>query len=268
MNGAGAGRSRLGRKVLLLVGAGPGMGRTVAQLAAIRGMDVALVARSAAPLEETAELVREAGGDALVFAVDATDRTAMRSVVDGVMARFGRLDVLVHSLLPPHLLERVLGLREEQLDEWRRSVEISTYGALLAGYYCAPAMIGSGGGSMVFVTATSGLQSYASVSAHAVGKAGIHALMQSLASELGTSGIRCNAVAVGVLDGVTSRGSALHHDPQVAADLARAVDGATAALGRNPSEREAAEVALFLASDASSGMTGQIVAVDGGKVFH
>jgi len=192
----------------------------------------------------------------------------MRNVVASLMGHYGRLDCLVHSLLPPHLLTRVLSLTEPQLEEWRRSVEISTFGALLAAYYCAPPMVAGGGGSMVFVTATSGLQSYPSVSAHAVGKAGIHALVQSLASELGGTGIRANAVAIGIIDGATSRGSPSHPDPQVAVDLARAVDPASTALGRNPSEREAAEVALFLAGEASSGMTGQIVAVDGGRFFH
>lgn len=256
------------RPVMLIVGAGPGMGRCVAVRAAQRGMDVALVARNAPLLEETAELVRSHGGRALPLPADATDADAMRGVVDTIMAQFGQLDALVHSLLPPHLFKRIVGMEVEHLEAWRRSVEVSTFGALLAAYHAAPPMIAAGRGSMVFVTATSGLRSYPAVSSHAVGKAGIHALMQSVASELGASGIRANAVAVGVIDGATSRSTPVQEDPQIAADLKRAVDAGGGALGRNITEDEATEAVLFLAGDASSGMTGQIVAVDGGRIFH
>lgn len=253
---------------MLIVGAGPGMGRAVALLAASRGMDVALVARSAEPLEETAALVEGAGARSLALPADATDADAMAGVVDAVMARFGRIDVLVHSLLPPHLFHRVLSMERNQLEDWRRSVEISTYGALLSAYHVARPMAAAGRGSMVFVTATSGLQSYPAVSSHAVGKAGIHALMQSLASELGEAGIRANAVAVGVIAGKTSQTRRVYDDPQITRDLARAVDAGGGALGRNITEEEAAEAVLFLASAASSGTTGQILVVDGGRVFH
>lgn len=256
------------RPVMLIVGAGPGMGRAVALLAARRGMDVALVARSAGPLRETAAQVEALGAAALCLPADATDPDAMEQVVAAVLARFSRLDVLVHSLLPPHLFHRIAKMEKDDLEKWRRSVEISTFGALLAAYHAARPMIAAKRGAMVFVTATSGLQSYPAVSSHAVGKAGIHALMQSLASELGEYAIRANAVAVGVITGETSKSRPVYDDPQINADLDRAIDAGGGALGRNITEREAAEAVLFLASDASSGTTGQILAVDGGRIFH
>lgn len=256
------------RPVMLIVGAGPGMGRTVAMLAAQRGMDVALIARSEAPLKETAAMVEAHGAAALRLPGDATDADVVEKAVEAVVTRFGRLDMLVHSLLPPHLFHRIAKMQKEEVEQWRRSVEISTFGALLAAYHAARPMIAAGRGSMVFVTATSGLQSYPAVSSHAVGKAGIYALMQSLASELGEEGIRANAVAVGVISGETSRTRPVYDDPQINADLERAIDAGGGALGRNITEREAAEAVLFLASDASSGITGQILAVDGGRIFH
>lgn len=100
------------------------------------------------------------------------------------------------------------------------------------------------------------------------GAAGTHALMQSLASDLGEHGVRANAVAVGVIAGETSKARPVYEDPQINADLERAIDAGGGALGRNITEREAAEALLFLASDASSGTTGQILAVDGGRIFH
>lgn len=244
------------------------MGRAVALLAAQRGMDVALVARSDSTLQATASQVVAAGGSALCLPADATDAATMATIVPAILDRFGRLDVLVHSLLPPHLFHRIAAMDEVGIEQWRKSVEISTFGALLASYHAAQPMIAAGRGSMVFVTATSGLKSYPAVSSHAVGKAGIHALMQSLASELGELGIRSNAVAVGVITGETSKTRQVYDDPQINADLERAIDAGGGALGRNITEREAAEAVWFLASEASSGTTGQILAVDGGRVFH
>jgi NAD(P)-dependent dehydrogenase (short-subunit alcohol dehydrogenase family) len=258
----------MSRPVMLIAGAGPGMGRATALLAARRGYDVALLARRAAILEETAGLVEQAGGQALCLPADATRAEEVRAAVERVLERFGRLDALVHSLLPPHLFKRIIDLTADDLETWRRSVEVSHFGALLMAHAVARPMAAAGGGSMVFVTATAGLQSYPAVSAHAVGKAGIHALMQSLASELGPQGVRANAVAIGVIDGVTSRGPMGDMEPQMAEDICRAVDARAAALRRNITEQEAAETVLFLAGGASSGITGQILAADAGRLFH
>lgn len=253
---------------MLIVGAGPGLGRTLAVAAARSGRDVALVARRQEVIEETAALVKAEGAAALALPADATDLDTMADVVAAVVARWGRIDSLVHSLLPPHLFRRVLAMDRDELAAWRRSVEISTYGALVAAYHAAPHMVAARRGSLVFVTATSGLQSYPSISSHAVGKAGIHALMQSLASELGEHGVRANAVAVGSIEGATKRTLPAFDDPHVAQDMKRAGEQSRGALGRLVSEQEAAHAILFLASGASGGMTGQILAVDGGRIFH
>ncbi len=258
----------MARPVMMIAGAGPGMGRAVAVMAAERGYDLALIARRAPILEETAELVREVGGAALCLPADVTDAAAVAALMAKHMAHFGRLDVLVHSILPPHLFKRILDLTPDDLEDWRKSAEVSTFGALLMAHAAAKPMAAAGRGSMVFGTATSGLQSYPAVSAHAVGKAAIHSLMQSLASELGPLGIRANAMAVGVIDGVTARAPMAAMPAQMAEDIRRAVDASEGALRRNITEGEAAEAIMFLASEASSGITGQILAVDGGRIFH
>lgn len=251
-------------RVLLITGAGPGMGRAVAVQAASAGADVALVARTPATLEETAELVRARGREALCLPTDVSKPAAVKQAVNATFARFGRIDTLVHSILPPHLLKRVLDLQDEDLETWRQSVETSIFGALLVGRAVAHGMVIAGGGAMVFVTATSALQGYPAVSAHAAGKAGIHSLVQCMASEFGAHGIRVNAVAVGVIEPETPRQSPLDLPP----DIERMVDARDGALQRNVSADEVTNTVLFLGSDASSGITGQIVAVDGGRFFH
>ena len=258
----------LSNRVVLITGAGPGMGRAVAVQAARAGADVVLVARTLETLQQTAELVANEGRRALSLVADVTDAVAVQAVVDEALQAFGRIDTLVHSILPPHLLKRVLALEERDLATWQRSVEVSTFGALLAARAVAHPMAKAGRGSMVFVTATSAMQGYPGVSAHAVGKAGIHALAQCLASELGPLGIRVNSVAVGVIDGETSRSLPVDLEPQVREDIEYAIDASGGALRRNVTEREVAEAVLFLASEASSGTSGQILAVDGGRFFH
>lgn len=258
----------LSNRVTLITGAGPGMGRAVAVQAAQAGSDVVLVARTRQILEQTAELVAKVGRQVLCLPADVTDVAAIQDVVDTTLQKFGRIDALVHSILPPHLFKRVLALEEDDLQEWKRSVEISTYGALLASRAVAHPMVKAGRGSIVFVTATSAFQGYPAVSAHAVGKAGIHSLAQCLASELGPLGVRVNSVAVGVIDGETAHNFPTDLEPQIRADIQHAIDASGGALRRNVTEREVAEAVLFFASDAASGTSGQILSVDGGRYFH
>jgi 3-oxoacyl-[acyl-carrier protein] reductase len=167
------------------------MGRAVAVMAAERGYDLALIARCAPILEQTAALVREVGGAALCLPADVTDAAAVARLMARHMAHFGRLDVLVHSILPPHLFKRILDLTPDDLEDWRKSAEISIFGALLMAHTAAKPMAAAGRGSMVFGTATSGLQSYPAVSAHAVGKAAIHSLMQKPCERAGPARHSC-----------------------------------------------------------------------------
>ena len=253
---------------MLIAGAGPGMGRSVAVLAAQRGFDLALVARTAQTLQQTAELVRAAGASALCVPADVSQPDEVAALVQRTLERFGHIEALVHSILPPPLFKRILAIEQSEVEAWRKSVESSIFSAFLMARASAQSMASAGRGSMVFVTATSALQGYPAVSAHAVGKAGIHSLMQSLASELGAFGVRANAMAVGVIDGTTSRRQHPGLDAQMQTDIRRAVDASQGALRRNITEREAAEAILFLASEASSGITGQILVNDGGRLFH
>jgi len=252
-------------KVLLMCGAGPGVGRAVAMKAAERGADIALLARTSKTLEETAAVLKSKGSRALCVQADVADPQAARAAVNTTLQHYGRIDILVHSILPPHLLKPVLDLTDEDLPDWRNSVSTSIFGALTVSRTVAHAMVSRGGGAIVFITATSALQGYPTVSAHAAGKAGIHSLAQCLASELGPRGIRVNCVAPGVIEGATVHAS--FPDPQRRADFV-ASQAALNATRRMPTDADVAEAALFLGSDAAAGTTGQILAVDGGRFFH
>jgi NAD(P)-dependent dehydrogenase (short-subunit alcohol dehydrogenase family) len=117
-------------KVLLMCGAGPGVGRAIATLAASRGAALALLARTRATLQATASLASET--QALCLTADVADPTAVRTAVDATLDRFGRIDVLVHSILPPHLLKQVLELDDVDLPAWQHSLMTSVFGAFPA----------------------------------------------------------------------------------------------------------------------------------------
>jgi NAD(P)-dependent dehydrogenase (short-subunit alcohol dehydrogenase family) len=249
-----------------MCGAGPGVGRAVAILAAQRGANVALLARTAPTLHQTAAAVETAGTRSLCVPADVSDPLAVQDAIERTLRQFGRIDVLVHSILPPsHLLKPVLDLDDDDLPAWRDSVNTSVFGALTVSRAVAREMTANGSGSIVFITATSALQGYPTVSAHAAGKAGIHALAQCLAAELGPRGVRVNCVAPGVINGATMR----HHfeDPRQREEFA-ASQAALNPLRRMPTDADVAEAALFLASEAAAGITGQILPVDGGRLFH
>lgn len=252
-------------KVLLMCGAGPGVGRAVASQAARRGASVALIARSASTVKATADAIGSTGSRVVCVTADVADGDAVAIAIDTVIRTFGHIDALVHSILPPHLLKPVLELEDRDLPVWRDSVSSSAFGALAVSRCVAREMVKRGSGSIVFVTATSALQGYASVSAHAAGKAGIHALAQCLAAELGPRGIRVNCVAPGVINGATVNAG-------FRSDTARAAfvesQSAMNSLRRMPTDEEVAETVLFLASDAAAGISGQILCVDGGRFFH
>jgi NAD(P)-dependent dehydrogenase (short-subunit alcohol dehydrogenase family) len=144
-------------------------------------------------------------------------------------------------------------------------VETSVFGALLVSRAAAQAMARRRSGSIVFITATSALQGYETVSAHAAGKAGIHSLAQCLTSELGPLGIRVNCVAPGVILGATVRRNIVDPGSLEAFVVKQAGQNA---LRRMPCDEEVARAALFLASDAAAGITGQILVVDAGRFFH
>jgi NAD(P)-dependent dehydrogenase (short-subunit alcohol dehydrogenase family) len=255
----------LAGKVVLMCGAGPGVGRAVAILAAQRGANVALLARTAPTLHQTAAAVETAGARSLCLPANVSDPVAVQDAIDRTVQQFGRIDALVHSILPPHLLKPVLELEEQDLPAWRESVNTSIFGALTVSRAVAREMAAQGSGSIVFITATSALQGYPTVSAHAAGKAGIHALAQCLAAELGPRGVRVNCVAPGVIDGATVR----HHiaDASLRAEFV-ASQAALNPIRRMPTDADVAEAALFFASEAAAGITGQILAVDGGRLFH
>jgi len=188
-------------QVVMIVGAGPGLGATLARRCAADGADVVIAARTASTLDGIAAEVRDHGQRALAVPTDVVDREQVRALVERAHQEFGRIDVLVNAAFPPGPGGHVVDMDDDDLDAWRRSVDAGAYGTLLACRFVAPHMIEAGSGSIVNVTSMTSRLAHGGRSDYAAGKAAMHRLGWALADELGPRGIRVNAVAPGAIWG-------------------------------------------------------------------
>jgi dihydroanticapsin dehydrogenase len=247
---------RLAGKRVVLTGAAANIGRATALLFAREGARVAIgdVDERAA---ETAEAIRGAGGEATFTRTDVSVAGDVQALVDGAAARWGGLDVLVCNA--GRL--RTGAVTELPLDEWERILAVNARSCFLGARFAVPHLRRAGGGSIVNTSSQVGLHGAPGATAYAASKGAIVAFSKALALELAPDRIRVNAICPGWVD-------TPFNDPAIEmlggreahAELVRA----TIPLGRQATPEEIAEGMLFLASDASSYMTGQVLPIDGG----
>jgi NAD(P)-dependent dehydrogenase (short-subunit alcohol dehydrogenase family) len=256
--------------VVVITGAGPGLGTTLARRCAEEGADVVVAARTAATLDAIVKEVEAAGRRGLAVPTDVVDRDQMRALAATASDELGRIDVLVNAAFPGSHRKHVIDMDDEYLDAWRAAIDIAAYGTLLACRFVAPFMVEAGRGSIVNLTSMSSRLAYGGRSDYAAGKAAVHRLGWALADELGPSGVRVNAVAPGlimspVLDHwmeTTARERGITYEEQYAEHVQ------AMALRRIATEDEVANAVLFFASDMSSAITGATLDVNSGQLFQ
>jgi NAD(P)-dependent dehydrogenase (short-subunit alcohol dehydrogenase family) len=248
---------RLRGKRAIITGAASGIGRASAALFAEQGATLVVADVNAEGLEETAAAIRKSGGQVEACIGDAADAEHVQLLVDRCLANYGAPDVFFANAgiagLPVSILD-------ERLEDWERTLRVNLIGCFLAIKAVAPHMVKAGKGSILLTASVAGLRSGAGPSAYSASKAGVISLAQTAASQLAASGVRVNAICPGLIyTGMT----------QPLFDYAIAM-GKQAKIGKhNPMQRaalplEVATLALYLASDESSYITGQHIAVDGG----
>ena len=248
--------SRLSGRTAVITGAASGIGRAAAILFAKEGANLVCVDRAEA-VADTASAIQSAGGRAVALTGDAGEEAFVREYLTRAQSECGGLDVVwanagVSGGWVPY--------PEQDAAHWAEILRINLIGAFLAIKHATPGMIAKGTGSIILTASVAGIRSGAGGSPYSASKAGVISLAQTSANELYGTGVRVNAIAPGLIEtGMTTP----------IFDGARA-RGNEARIGQlNPLTRygvpdEIAHAGLFLASDDSSYVNGQTIAVDGG----
>jgi 3alpha(or 20beta)-hydroxysteroid dehydrogenase len=237
--------SRLESKVAIVTGAARGQGEAEARLFAHEGAQVVI----ADVLDAEGEAVaKDLGDDALFVHLDVRDEQNWADVVTSTVERFGHLDVLVNNAAVHHIVK----IEDETVEGFERMFRVNLIGTFLGIRTCAPALRRSGHGSIVNISSTAGLVGFRGHGAYGASKWGVRGLTKVAAIELGPE-IRVNSVHPG----------AIETDMLPEGDPARF---RRLPLRRTGQPEEVAELALFLASDASSYITGAEFVVDAGMV--
>jgi 3-oxoacyl-[acyl-carrier protein] reductase len=249
---------RLDGRTAIVTGAGKGLGRAFSLRLAEEGARIVAVTRADMEgLEETARIVREAGGQALVSRVDVTSRADVERMASEAAEEFGRIDILVNNAAYYYGVTRK-PFDEVDEEQWDRMMAVNVKGPWLCARAVFPHMQAQGKGkivnlaSEVFFTGSHGFVHYTA------SKGGVIGLTRALAVELGPHNICVNAVAPGFTDTEASR---------TLANVEK-YDTSRTPLRRLETPEDLVGITAFLASDESDFITGQTILVDGGRAMH
>ena len=245
---------RLAGKVSIITGGARGIGLATALKFAREGALVALCDVEQAGVDAAVKQVREAGGEVTGFVVDVTKPATIRAMVDALMQKYGRIDVLVNNagIVQDAQLKN---MRDEQ---WEQVIAVNLSGVYRCTRAVVEGMLEQGSGSIVSISSIVGLYGNFGQTNYAAAKAGVIGMTRTWARELGRKGIRANALCPGFIE-----------TPILAAMPHKVLDEIVGRIpaGRMGRPEEIAAVAAFLASDEASYVNGAVIEVSGGATL-
>ena len=257
---------RLEGKVAFLTGAGAGIAKATAKAYVKEGAKVAIIELNREAGAAAEREIRAAGGEALFVETDVTSDDSMRRAVEAVVAKFGRLDVIMNCA--GGSLEEDRPVHQMDLDVWHRTIAVNLLHPFLSCRHGIPHLIRGGGGSIINITSHLGLMGSVKP-AYAATKGGIISFTRTLAAQYVQHNIRANAIAPG---SIRTERQIKHYENK---DYMLAEKPGPAALARMAAQKlypyskgepgDIAAIAVFLASDESRMLTGTTIAADGGR---
>ena len=244
---------RLDGRVAIITGGSRGIGRAIAEGYALAGARVVIASRKAEACAETAEAITKRGGEALAVATHLGELDQLERLVAATLDRFGAIDILVNNAA------NALALPFGQVtpEGWEKSFAVNLRGPVFLTQYALPALTASGRASVINVSSAGAYLFSGFQHMYAAAKAGLLAYTRALAAELAPKKNRVNAIAPGTIDTDMVR----NNPPAVQEAMAKA-----SLLRRAAEPDEIVGLALYLASDASSFVTGATINIDGGLV--
>lgn len=245
---------RLQNKAALVTGAGRGIGRAIALAYAAEGARLVLAARNLDQLEEAAEQARSRGAETSIIQADVTEPESVENMVQRAVEKFGRIDILVNNA---GIVGPIGPLEDNDLEAWARTIQVN----LLGTYHCCrsviPVMAAGGGGRIINLSGSGSTSAPYHLSAYGSSKAAIIRLTEILALELADRNILVNALGPGSIH--TRMWEEITDGAQAVGDTELYEFGLQVTGGGGAPMERAAELAVWLASDAADGLSGRLI---------
>ena len=241
-------------KSIIITGGGTGLGRAMVNALARAGADVAIAARRTGPIEEAADEVRSLGRRSLAIACDVADSAQVDAMVETTIAELGKVDVMINNAGRTN--NPRIPIWEVTDEIWRSEIDVNLSGAFFCARAVSKHMAERGKGKIINVASGFGIRAGRDIYTYACGKGGMMQLTRTLAFSLARYGITANTIVPGFIPtrGVESMRSGLP------------ASGDSLPTGKLGKPEDMGPIAVFLSSDASDYMTGEMIILDGGAM--